>query len=99
VVVLVSPITLVRNRTDYKQATKYGYILYPGFAALDVFGPLEALAELSMITPDLNLTIIAETLDPVPSVKVPSGQTQRTLQFGNMLFQLILLRPLLQLMY
>jgi len=41
----------------------------PGFAALDVFGPLEALAELSMITPDLNLTIIAETLDPVPNLK------------------------------
>jgi putative intracellular protease/amidase len=47
------------------QATKYGYILYPAFAPLDVFGPLEALGELAFITPNLNVTIIAETLDPV----------------------------------
>ena len=64
-IALVSGGTRKSNNT----CTEYGYILYPGFAALDVFGPLEALAELSMITPDLNLTIIAETLDPVPSVK------------------------------
>jgi hypothetical protein len=54
-------------KTDNIQAARYGYILYPGFAPLDVFGPLEALGELAFITPNLNLTIIAETLDPVPN--------------------------------
>jgi transcriptional regulator GlxA family with amidase domain len=36
---------------------------------LDVFGPLEALGGLSYMIPNLNLTIIAETMEPVPSGK------------------------------
>jgi len=68
-VVHVSSTAPVQSGSDDKKATRYGYILYPGFAPLDVFGPLEALGELSFITPNLNLTLIAETLEPVPSGK------------------------------
>lgn len=41
-----------------------GYIVYPAFQALDVFGPLDALNVLSSVVP-LNLSIIGPTLDPV----------------------------------
>jgi transcriptional regulator GlxA family with amidase domain len=44
--------------------TKYAVVLYPGFQALDVFGPLDALNFLSKVRP-LELSIIAQTLDPV----------------------------------
>jgi len=41
-------------------------VVYPAFQALDVFGPLDALNLLSIQTP-INLSIIASTLDPVPT--------------------------------
>lgn len=46
--------------------SRFGYILFPGFAVLDVFGPLEALNELAFAR-TMNLTLIAENLDPVAS--------------------------------
>jgi len=48
----------------------YGVLLFPGFQALDVFGPLDALNILAQELP-LNLSIIAATLDPV-STKIPT---------------------------
>ncbi|KAI0434889.1 ThiJ/PfpI family protein [Xylaria sp. FL1042] len=51
--------------TPDKQApTKFGVVLFPGFQALDAFGPLDALNSLSQTTP-LELSILAVTLDPV----------------------------------
>ncbi|KAI1809426.1 class I glutamine amidotransferase-like protein [Poronia punctata] len=47
--------------------TNYGVALYPGYQALDVFGPLDVLNNLSRDTP-LELSIIAATLDPVNTV-------------------------------
>lgn len=44
--------------------TKFGVVLFPGFQALDVFGPLDALNSLSRITP-LEFVTLAVTLDPV----------------------------------
>ena len=41
-------------------------VVFPAFQALDVFGPLDALNLLSLRTP-INLSIIAPTLDPVPT--------------------------------
>ncbi|KZV86350.1 class I glutamine amidotransferase-like protein [Exidia glandulosa HHB12029] len=41
-----------------------GYVVFPSFQALDVFGPLDPLNMLSMTVP-LNLSIIAGSLDPV----------------------------------
>jgi len=48
-----------------KAPTRFGLLLYPGFAPLDVFGPIQALTSLSYAFSGLNLTIIAESLDPV----------------------------------
>ncbi|KAI8950449.1 class I glutamine amidotransferase-like protein [Xylaria longipes] len=46
--------------------TKFGVVLFPGFQALDVFGPLDTLNNLSRTTP-LELVVVAATLDPVNS--------------------------------
>ncbi|KAI0397693.1 ThiJ/PfpI family protein [Xylariaceae sp. FL0594] len=44
--------------------TKYGVALFPGFQALDVFGPLDVLNNLSRDT-SLEMVLLAATLDPV----------------------------------
>ncbi|KAI1755751.1 class I glutamine amidotransferase-like protein [Xylaria castorea] len=44
--------------------TKFGAVLFPGFQALDVFGPLDVLNNLSDSTP-LEFIALAATLDPV----------------------------------
>jgi putative intracellular protease/amidase len=46
---------------------KFAIALFHGFQALDVFGPIDALNLLSFSTP-LELSILAETLDPVSTV-------------------------------
>jgi putative intracellular protease/amidase len=43
----------------------YGLVLFPGFAALDVFGPIDVLNLLAGFRPPMNLYILAATLDPV----------------------------------
>ncbi|KAJ3303416.1 hypothetical protein HDU93_006478, partial [Gonapodya sp. JEL0774] len=48
-----------------------GIVVFPGFAGLDVFGPLEFITMLST-TYSTNLSIIARTLDPV-STKAPQS--------------------------
>ncbi|KAG6902350.1 hypothetical protein C0995_001147 [Termitomyces sp. Mi166 len=63
----------------------FGVILFPGFQALDVFGPLDALNTLASTSPyPLNLSIIASTLDPV-STKPPSSliSASKALAFGE----------------
>ncbi|KAG6838840.1 hypothetical protein C0991_008024 [Blastosporella zonata] len=47
----------------------FGLVVFPGFQALDAFGPLDALNVLSLMFP-LKLSILAATLDPV-STKAP----------------------------
>jgi transcriptional regulator GlxA family with amidase domain len=42
----------------------FGCVVFPGFQALDVFGPLDALNVLSWMR-QMNLAVIAETLEPV----------------------------------
>ncbi|KAF9553454.1 class I glutamine amidotransferase-like protein [Agrocybe pediades] len=53
---------------------RYGMVLFQGFQALDVFGPLDALNSLSQFIPELELYLIAETLDPV-STLIPASIT------------------------
>ncbi|KAK2734697.1 hypothetical protein FQN57_001467 [Myotisia sp. PD_48] len=45
----------------------YGVVLFPAFQALDAFGPLDALNLLSL-QKNLNLYIIAETMNPVSTL-------------------------------
>ncbi|KAG6827864.1 hypothetical protein H0H92_010162 [Tricholoma furcatifolium] len=49
----------------------FGIVVFPGFQALDAFGPLDALNTLSHIFP-MNLAILSETLELV-STKNPMG--------------------------
>lgn len=58
-----------------------GYIVFPGFQALDVFGPLDPLNMLSMEVP-LNLSIIGPTLEPV-STKAPLVAPTVSPDFGQ----------------
>ena len=59
----------------------YGVVVYPGFQALDIFGPLDALNSLSLVYP-LNLSVIAQTLDPV-STKPPGTLGNPRSDFGQ----------------
>lgn len=46
--------------------------LFPGFQALDVFGPMDAFNFLSMSHKELTISILSATLDPVPTKPSPS---------------------------
>lgn len=56
--------THLTKMAECEPPRRYGVLLFPAFQALDVFGPLDALNLLSFTT-QLNLSIIARTLDPV----------------------------------
>jgi putative intracellular protease/amidase len=51
---------------------KYAVVLFPGFQALDVFGPLDILNLLSRSQP-LELCILAATLEPVSTTTETAG--------------------------
>ncbi|GAW15480.1 hypothetical protein ANO14919_048920 [Xylariales sp. No.14919] len=62
---------------DKQPPTKFGMVLFPGFQALDVFGPLDTLNNMSRSMP-LEFVALAATLDPVSSkIGIPGhiGQT------------------------
>ncbi|KAI8264564.1 amidohydrolase [Colletotrichum sp. SAR11_239] len=53
----------------------FGIVVFPAFQALDVFGPLDALNLLSR-SYEMNLSVIAETLEPVSTKQIPGAQQQ-----------------------
>ncbi|KAI0179055.1 class I glutamine amidotransferase-like protein [Hypoxylon sp. FL1284] len=60
---------------------RIGYVLYPAFTALDVFGPLTALNLLSM-TRNMTLSLISADLAPVSSDRpVASAVSQNFTEF------------------
>jgi len=59
----------------------FGLVLFPTFQALDVFGPLDALNILARKY-QMNLYIIAETLDPV-TTKPPAALDTSNSNFGE----------------
>ncbi|KAL2070790.1 hypothetical protein VTL71DRAFT_13816 [Oculimacula yallundae] len=60
----------------------FGMIVFPGFQALDVFGPLDALNVLAFTT-KINLTVIADTLEPVTTNKVSWTTSAVNATFGE----------------
>ncbi|PVH73400.1 class I glutamine amidotransferase-like protein [Cadophora sp. DSE1049] len=62
--------------------TRFGYILFPGFQALDVFGPLDALNLLSLQY-TINLTLLSTTLDPVATEKTSWWKSPINSTFGE----------------
>lgn len=64
--------------THGKDPVHYGMVLFPGFQALDVFGPLDVFNSLSMLYHfPIKMTMLAKTLDAVET------SHQRA---GNMMF-------------
>ncbi|KAF5328068.1 hypothetical protein D9619_013606 [Psilocybe cf. subviscida] len=60
---------------------RYGALVHPGFQALDLFGPLDALNMLALYYP-LELVILAETLEPVSTIP-PSKPDGNPTTFGQ----------------
>jgi transcriptional regulator GlxA family with amidase domain len=59
--------------TDHRSGkpVHYGLLVFPGFQALDAYGPLDSFNMLSR-NHDISLSIIAQTLDPVSTRAGPS---------------------------
>lgn len=60
-----------------KSPLRVAAFVFPGFQALDLFGPLDILNTLSLEHP-IELSIVAESLDPV-STEVQSGQVSQSI--------------------
>ncbi|KAJ6024316.1 hypothetical protein N7540_005113 [Penicillium herquei] len=62
------------------QPLRIGVALFPGFQALDVFGPLDCLNTLSKLHP-LTLTLLSSTLDPISTYhpEIPTAISQSIL--------------------
>ncbi|KAH7558373.1 hypothetical protein BM1_05645 [Bipolaris maydis] len=55
---------------------RYGVLLFPGFQALDVFGPLDVFNSLAMLYSfPTKLTMLAKTSDPVETSHQRAGNT------------------------
>lgn len=57
---------LLTQITELTPPLRIGVALFPGFQALDVFGPMDCLNTLSKLE-NLSLAVLAPTLDPVPT--------------------------------
>ncbi|MCJ1363532.1 hypothetical protein MMC16_002639 [Acarospora aff. strigata] len=60
----------------------YDMVPFPGFQALDVFGPLDALNLLSLRQP-MTLSLIASTLDPVSTKPISAPMNPHTSNFSQ----------------
>lgn len=60
---------------------RYGALVYHGFQALDLFGPLDALNTLAVSYP-LELVILAEALNPVSTIP-PTNDGKNPTTFGQ----------------
>ncbi|EXJ93562.1 hypothetical protein A1O1_01954 [Capronia coronata CBS 617.96] len=60
--------------------THYVLVIFPGFQLLDLAGPLDILNQLSETKQNshLTLTIVAETLEPVPAKPIPPSSADWT---------------------
>ncbi|KAH9218288.1 class I glutamine amidotransferase-like protein [Leptodontidium sp. 2 PMI_412] len=61
---------------------RFGYILFPGFQALDIFGPLDALNLLGQQY-TINLALLSTTLDPVATEKTSWWKNPINSTFGE----------------
>ncbi|KAI5776662.1 class I glutamine amidotransferase-like protein [Geopyxis carbonaria] len=55
--------------------TNIGLLLFPGFQAIDVFGPLDIMNTLSFTHPNLKMSILSRTLCPVSTKAVSMNST------------------------
>lgn len=79
--VLLARTTSSQNSTG-PLPTRFGHILFPGFQALDVFGPLDALNPLSLQF-TINLKLFSTTLNPVATEKTAWWKSLINSTFGE----------------
>jgi transcriptional regulator GlxA family with amidase domain len=79
-IILIS-ILLFSAKMGTDHPVSFGIVLFPAFQALDVFGPIDALNNLSLKY-KMNLYLIAETMDPV-STQVTSQLNKTGSQFAQ----------------
>ncbi|CAK7229773.1 hypothetical protein SCUCBS95973_007341 [Sporothrix curviconia] len=60
----------------------FSYVLFPAFANIDVFAPVDGLALLSLRT-QLNLFFLSDTLDPVSSEPQSAAMNAYNSSFGS----------------
>lgn len=74
--------TFPSNSTE---AISFGILLFPGFEAIDIFGPLDALNLLSL-QKKMNLSLISATMDPVATAARSAGMNK----FNSSFFETVL---------
>ncbi|PGH13024.1 hypothetical protein AJ80_06508 [Polytolypa hystricis UAMH7299] len=67
---------------DKSEPVNYGMVLFPGFQALDVFGPLDALNNLAWQKP-MNLALIAPTLKPYSTAQILPANNPHNSNFSQ----------------
>lgn len=78
--VLAAPAT---QEPSSSQPKSFGYLLFPGFQALDVFGPIDALNLLSWGQENMTLAMLARTLEPVSTVVTNRKYNRFNSTFGQ----------------
>ena len=72
--VLASPQLPNPNRLPLR----WGILAYPTFVGLDAFAPIEILNIVRMLTSNMSIAIVGETMDPVPSHAISDLGTPAT---------------------
>ncbi|KAH6897610.1 DJ-1/PfpI family protein [Coprinopsis sp. MPI-PUGE-AT-0042] len=55
--------------------TKFGVLLFPAYTALDVYGPLEVLTQMSYKRENMTLSMISRSLNPVTTIAHDKNHT------------------------
>ncbi|KAG8777862.1 hypothetical protein FRC20_004038 [Serendipita sp. 405] len=67
VILICSATVVLGTRPARTIPLKWGILAFPGFVGLDAYGPLEILNIAAFGTPNMTLSIVAETMDFVPA--------------------------------
>jgi transcriptional regulator GlxA family with amidase domain len=65
-----------------KLPTHFGALIFPGFQALDLYGPIDLLNSVALLYGNqttMKLTVLAETMEPVTNANTPGGFGESTM--------------------
>jgi transcriptional regulator GlxA family with amidase domain len=71
-----------RDSPSRSLPVNFGVALFPGFQAIDVFGPIDAFNLMSW-SYEMNLSILAETLDPVTTLTKAANKSSHFFETVN----------------
>jgi hypothetical protein len=63
----IRSITEAISRSTNLMPKKFGFLAYPRFVGIDVYGPLDLFFIVAFNTPNMTLSVVAETMDFVPA--------------------------------